>query len=221
MWKFVVVFGITLMLAGLVCTWSDVLVPQPSYLKADTRPSATPPDTAVSSNAAIKDGLSVVVTLPKAGFAADEPLKFTVQFKNVGQKAFSLVDADYFWGWAMRLEDVSRGGPWGVHKLFKDEREVAKSRTLQPGESLDVPVELVGGDGRCEFAWEGEQSKPVAALKQLKPGKYKLTIAVSLAESPASREIIPAYWTGTITSEPVELEITENPDATGSQPKAR
>jgi len=123
---------------------------------------------AVSSKPVEKDGLQVTVTLPKATFAADEQPKFTVQFKNVSDKPITLSEADFYWAWSIRFEDVTRKGPWklelqDVGKLkLQQHLRAEKVDTLQPGKTLEVAVDLGEKGLAFEYVWEGEQKGQVA-----------------------------------------------------------
>jgi len=171
----------------------------------------------ITSIPATKDGLQVTVLLPTASFAADEPVKFHVQFKNVSKKPFTLYDADYFWGWTMRFEDVKAGGPWRLEDRAKDQlRPVPVSKTLSGSNAWDVPVDHSGLKDRGFFVWEGEQSSEIPDIDHLKPGKYRLTIVIALKAGEI--EDLVTYWTGTITSNPIDFEIAEKPTSAASRP---
>lgn len=178
-------------------------------------PPATQPG--LSSKPAVKDGLSVTVTLPKAAFAADESLKFTVQFKNVSDATFSLLDAAYFFNWTIRFEDVKSGGPWRQQMGFKAKRPSVPETALKPGEALDAPVELGGINVPFNLVWEGIQDREIAPIDHLKPGRYRLLIEITLVGGPVGDRTAHPHWTGTITTNPVEFEISDKP---ATQPAA-
>jgi hypothetical protein len=157
----------------------------------------------------IKDGLSVTVTLPKTTFAVNEPIRFTVQFKNISDKGFVLYDPSHFWNWRITFEDQRKIGPWRVSKLF-DELLALAPRTLKPGDSADVPVSLEQGKTRpFEFVWEGLQRKIVEPVKSLPIGRYQLVIEMDLKGGPPKQDWAFPFWTGQIKTEPVEFEITD------------
>lgn len=165
---------------------------------------------AVSSKPVVKDGLQVTVTLPKATFGSAEPLKFTVDFENVSNNAFMLDDANMFWKWAIRFEDIQTKGPWQLHETFVAERTPAPTNSpLKPGEALTVPIVVDPAKKLFEFVWKGEQLVPV--VRQLKPDKYRLTMDIVLEENPLDLQLKWPCWKGKIATEPVEFEITDKP----------
>jgi len=178
---------------------------------------------AVSSKPVEKDGLQVTVMLPKATFAADEPLTFTVQFKNESKKPITLYDADWDWEWQSHFLDLKTGGSWW-HRHLGDPRAGAPLdtvHTLKAGESLVVPVQQkLGAMSNFDFAWAGDQKAWQDPINHLHPGQYRLTVEITLKGNPAgSKQLEPgAEWTGTIKTEPVEFEIAAKPAAPPTQP---
>jgi hypothetical protein len=171
--------------------------------------SATQP----AVKAVVKDGLSVIATPPKATFAADEPIQFTVQFKNVSDKPFMLHDAEYFLGWRICFEDRRAKEQWLFRKTIKDRREVPVPKTLKPGDSMDVPVSL---EPNGDFRLQDPQAKADAVELSLLPvGRYVMTVEMDLKGSPAPGKWEFPFWTGPITSQPVEMEIVL-PDGPGA-----
>ena len=200
-----------ILFACLVVALSRIALADPPSTVPSTQPS-------ISSKPVEHDGLQVTVTMPKATFAADEPLKFTLQFKNVSGKPLTLCDADCFWHWVTQFTDVKAGGPWTLRQLF-DDRHEASVNSLKPDGVLEVPVELVGGKRPFDLQWDGPQKRLVAPIQHLRPGKYRLTIEISLRETPVrGPEDIPPFWVGTTSTEPVEFEITDKPAASTTQP---
>lgn len=175
-----------------------LLIPCLAWAQA-TQPS-------LSSAPAVKDGLQIVVTLPTATFAADDPLTFTVQFKNVSKKPISLCDAEHFWAWRIQFWDSRSGGTWRVNKLFFEDKKRAMSTTsLKPGETFDVPVLLDPGAREFEYKWDGADADPLKVRPSLAPGQYQLRVGIRFI-SPAG----PAggFWIGSIAPKPIELQIT-------------
>ena len=173
-------------------------------------PPATQPSP--SSKPVEKDGLQVTVTLPKATFTADEPLKFSVEFKNVSKAAFMLDDADMFWNWVIRFEDEQWKGPWQLHETFLGKRKPEPTNNaLKPSEVFTVPVEIDPAKKLFELVWKGPQLESVGAIRQLKPGKYRLTMEIVLEENPLDLQLKWPCWKGKITPEPVEFEVTNKP----------
>jgi hypothetical protein len=173
---------------------------------------------ALSSKPAEKDGLQVMLTLPKAAFSADEPLKFEVEFKNVSKNPFTLYNAKWYWNWQTRFVQVQTGS-WQLHETFIGMRgPIPTVDALQPGEALHVPVVVDPSKKLFEYVWQGEQDKPVPSIRQLKPGKYRMTVEITLGKNTSGDEAVHPYWTGTIKTEPVEFEITDKPAVPATQP---
>jgi hypothetical protein len=185
-----------------------------------TMAQADPPGSqpALSFKPAEKNGLSIQAILTKAAFAANEPLKFTVQFKNVSDKPFLLFDAAYYWKWIIHFEDQRKIGPWRVERLFDDLRSYENVvTTLKPGDTLDVLVELDRNrqDRPHEFVWGGVQKQPLPPVKALPVARYQLTVEINLKADPGPRQV--PFWTGTLATNPVEFEITDKPTPPASQ----
>lgn len=184
--------------------WSGWLLEEDRRDASATQPAA---------KVVVKDGLSVIATPPKATFAADEPIQFTVQFKNVSDKPFMLYEAEYFLGWRICFENRRAKEQWLFRKTIKDRREVPVPKTLKPGESMDVPVRL---DRNGDFRLQDPQAKADAVELSLLPvGRYVMTVEVDLKGSPAPGKWEFPFWTGPITSQSVEMEIVL-PDGPGA-----
>ncbi len=178
-------------------------------------PPATQP--AITSKPVDKDGLRLSVTLAQKQFTTDEPISFKAHFKNVSDKTFSLFNVTHFWNWDVSLTDLKAAGPWQMHETFIGLRSPEPTvHKLQPGDTFDVPVVI---DPKLfEFIWKGNQSRPVAPVRQLRPGNYRLLVKISLEQNPVAREIAFADWTGTITTEPLEFEVIDKPAARPATP---
>lgn len=187
--------------------------------KAVTKELAVEITIGISSKPVEKDGLQATVNLPKVSFTPNEPLKFTVDFKNVSKESLSLDNARMFWDWTIRFENVQTKGPWQLHETFIGGRTpMPTNNGLKPGETFSVPVEVDPAKKFFEYVWKGEQSNPVQPVRQLPPGKYRLTIDIVLNENPNHDELTWPVWTGKITTEPVEFQIT---DKEAASPLAR
>ena len=134
-----------------------------------------------------------------------------MQFKNASDKPFALDDVDWFWGWTIQFEDEAMHGPWRLHLLVQPQPPLLAPRLCKPGETVEVTVDLGKDAYAHDFEWLGMgQGQP---LKQLDPGKYRLSIGIPMKEPQHSQQAAP-FWTGTINAEPVEFEITDKPAAT-------
>lgn len=176
---------------------------------------------AVSSKPVEKDGLQVMVMLPQASIAANDSLAFTVQFKNVSDKPFNLLNADgyHYRDWTIRFKKQGEGS-W--KEFGFDEAGELKLSVVQvePGRVLTVPVVLEGRDltSVARILTDGyQQQLRMSDGKQhpLKPGKYLLAVKMDLRDN-VENDPTPAvrYWAGPILTKPVEFEITDKPAAT-------
>ena len=188
--KFALVSCLLILFHGVV--WAD--------------PSATQP--LLSSKALEKDGLQVTVTLAKGALAADEPLKFVVEFKNVSKKPFKLLNADgnHYRDWQIRFNKLGPAeGAWGEFGFNQSGTPKPTVVQLEPGSVLAVPIVLEGSDlpGIARILSGGKQT-------QLQPGKYLLAVKMEFRDN-AENDPKPAlgYWAGKFTTEPVAFEIAE------------
>jgi hypothetical protein len=178
------------------------------FVWAETPATVPATQATVSSKPAVKDGLEVTVVLPKASFAADEPLQFVVRLKNVSEKPFALYDVEWFWHWTMRFEDVTSKRPWQLRMEAKVKRANFRWHGCKPGETVEVTVDLTKQlDLPYSFGWEGDTDALVARRQQLPQGKYRLSMDIQLGRSPTAPDTV--FWTGAIKTEPVEFEIVE------------
>lgn len=165
-----------------------------------------------------KDGLQVTVTLAKAIFACGAPLKFTVQFKNVSDKPFNLLNADgyHYRDWQILFKREGQGD-WRTFGFDQAGKLKSTVLLMEPGRVPTVPVELDGIDltgvarilsdnYQQQLAWSDGKQHP------LKPGKYLLAVKMNLRDNPNDPKPAVKYWSGgQITTEPVEFEITDQP----------
>ena len=193
---------------------SLLLLPCLAWPQTPALPPATLP--ALSSKPTLKDGLSVTVNSTKAAFAVNDLPKFTVLFKNVSNKTFSLFDVDWYWSWTIRFEDQQTKGPWQLHNLVMVKRSQTPPRLCKPGQTVEVTLDLGKNSLPHDFTWQGDQSAPVAPLEQLPPGKYRLTLVIPLENDLERPEV--TCWTGTLTTEPLEFAITDQPATTQPAP---
>jgi len=194
MWKIIVllVVGITLVGTGQTC--ADAPATQP----------------ALSSKAVENDGLQVMVTLPKTTFAVNEPLKFTVQFRNASKKAFLLSDLDYYWNWQMRFEDQATNGAWLLHRLPTKEHFPFRPTPVQAKTSPEILVALDHSSAESfNFEWAGLQHKEIQPVENLPAGRYRLTLQIDLKADAGSGKPAFPIWVGQITSQPVDFEISD------------
>jgi hypothetical protein len=170
----------------------------------------------VSSKPFEKDGLQVTVTLPKATFAADEPLKFTVELKNVSDKPFNLLNASNYRDWQLRFKKQGQEN-WGEFGFDQAGTLELRAVQLDPGKVLTVPIvleetDLTGVARILTNAYQEQVKMSDGKQHPLKPGKYLLVVKMDQSAN-AGNDPKPAvrYWAGPITTEPVEFEITDKP----------
>jgi hypothetical protein len=168
----------------------------------------------ISSKPFEKDGLQVTVTLSKAALAADEPLKFTVDLKNVSDKPFNLLSAGNYRDWQLRFKKQGQE-KWGEFGFDQAGTLALRAVQLDPGKALTVPIVLEETDltGVARILTEGYQEQlKMSDGKQhpLKPGKYLLTVKMDQSDNAGNDpKAAVRYWAGPITTEPVEFEITD------------
>lgn len=170
--------------------------------------------------AATRDGvaspnlqLSAVLTLDRPACAADEPVKFTVELKNVGKSPTALVGARNYSTWQILFTKVQEANAareiWSV--LFPlSARRAPKPATdeLPVNATVTVPVTLDPAAKQFLFAWAGDADRLVQSVPQLPPGKYQLSISMTLHDDPMEPQLRRPDWTGTITTGPIAIEIT-------------
>lgn len=196
-------------LTGAVALWACASTAQ------DDAPAGTQPHQAGVAPARppqpfVKDGLQVTVMPGKAAFAADEPFKCNVQFKNVSDKGLLLFDAAACWRWKMQFLKDGENGPWQLMlwKLvptFEEQQNAV--RTLRPGDELAVPVTLDPVAAQYCFVWAGPARGETAARTKLQPGTYQLTVDLELKEPAGQREWAFPFWTGHVATTPVQVQI--------------
>ena len=169
------------------------------------RDEASQPTKLKASAPAVKEGLEIVVKPAKAVFAEKEPLVFIVAFKNTSGKSFMLFESGFFWDWKIQFSD------WHVVHLPDVKRAFPPSTILEPGKSIQTTVALDNSkDLEFHLVWKGIQLAQVPPARFLPVGKYPLVIDVKFAED-IRRERLKdykfAHWTGTITTNPVIVEI--------------
>jgi len=172
---------------------------------------------AFASTPAEKDGLQVTMLGDKTVFARNEPIKFTVRFKNVSDKPLSLQDADDFRHWVIRLQEVSSKMPWRLQGIASDQPEPAhQPGELRPGENVDVSTDW--GSKPFPFRYESELilNLPIPPVDSLRPGGYQLWLGINLKKNPEYASAHMAFQ-GDINVGPVEIEISDKDDPTGLQ----
>lgn len=153
----------------------------------------------------VKNGLAVTVRPAKASFAKDEPLNFTVTFKNASNKAFLLYDSDFYYDWDFSFRDVKTRGYWQTICMLVFDRVPPPSVVLRPGNTREVKVVL---NAAFQFRRRGAK-KATRANKQLAPGTYRLTAKVQLRQHPKAHLMDTRFdwWTGEIKTRPVAFKI--------------
>ena len=161
-----------------------------------------------------KDGLQVTVIGDKAVFAKNEPIRFTVRFKNVSDKPVSLQYADEFQDWLVRLEEVTSKMPWRLQGVSDEPRPVRQPRILMPGEVVEVSTDW--GTNRFPFRYESELilNMPIPPADSLRPGRYQLWLGINFKRN-AGREGAQLAFRGDINLGPVEIEVADKDDPAG------
>jgi hypothetical protein len=156
-----------------------------------------------------KDGLVVVIAPAKRRFTPQEPLSFTVTYRNVSKHAFRLPDQPGLWNyWQLNLKEMAAGKPTGKTYVGKTSLPMGlrvparPSDPIKPHKTLSIEVKL------SRYKYSAEKWDRRAAATQLPPGKYQVTIDIHFPEKPAGEVKPPPVWEhDSITSQPVEIEI--------------
>jgi RNA polymerase sigma-70 factor (ECF subfamily) len=162
------------------------------------------------SEPVVKDGLAIALKLNKPVFAKGERPAFDVILENRSTKAFQLwinfdvLDYPYSF---VNLEDKRS---WQVQKRKLKDGNGSRSVTLEPGKSQVLNVVFMYG-AYVDAAGQGLRA-------DLPVGKYRLSGTLTFKEG-TQNNLVP-YWTGEVTTNPVEMEITDKPagDAKASEP---
>ncbi len=159
-----------------------------------------------------KDGLSVDMIPTKQVFAPDEPLSFTVIYRNVGKHAFRLPDQPGLYNnWELTLTWVRGPANYMSMRLMGKSslpRGVATparpTAPLEPGKTLAVEVKL---DSYMYLVGKGDSAK---AIKRHYPGKYKVNFDIHFPVKPApDGNPVPLWPDDSIPTNPAEFEVHE------------
>ena len=69
--------------------------------------------------------------------------------------------------------------------FFEDKRRGIFLTSLNPGQTLDVPVVLDPASRQFEYKWDGAQADPLKILPRLAPGQYQLRLGIKFVANPA------------------------------------
>jgi hypothetical protein len=145
---------------------------------------------------ALKDGLSVAVATQKDYYVKGERPAVTVTLTNTTDKPMTIHHPGHAVRvWTYSLTDLKNRTAW-------EARYAPGMNTLPPlklagGESSSMYVDFYDGDYQA-----ADQPRP---LKELPPGRYRMTIAIKLDNLPAAQ--FPNVWSGELKTNPVEFEI--------------
>jgi hypothetical protein len=172
---------------------------------------------AFTSQPVEKNGLQVTAICEKSVFARNEPIKFTLRFKNVTDKPLSLGDAVNFQDWIIRVDNLTSGMPWRIQsRAIEPRKGPVPPKELEPDESVDISTDW--GSNRFPFQYESELilNLPIPPVDGLSPGVYRLWIGVTLKKDPDQAAAHLAFR-GDINLGPVEIEISDKDDPTEVQ----
>jgi hypothetical protein len=198
-----------------------LLLSLPLLLLATTARAETPatqPTTLPTSKSVEKNGLAVTVTLDKPAFASNENPRGGVHFKNVtGDKAttLSLFNPNAFYTWTFQFtntnKDARTAGPWqSRRRIVPRIPDLPKTVWLKPNQVFDADFTLPRGD--TEYVWAGLTERLIAPVAHLAPGTYQLVITIDLKENTTlDGNGLAKHWVGSITTEPVTFDITDQP----------
>ena len=212
-------------------------------LSAERTPPARPavkPAQPKAFEPVVKNGLSVSVRATKTVTPCREPIVLDVTLKNVSKQAFMLSGSDML-GWVpggrltFGVTAVASGKVQTLHTGMNPMITAPvrlESKALAPGKSVVVKAVITS------WTWY-EPAAPVARRKGrgrpvrkelgpdiLPPGRYRITVTAMLGRGPmglrrragggqAAEQTTP-FWTGEITSKPVEVRVGPNTEATAA-----
>jgi len=146
-----------------------------------------------------KAGLAVAFAPTKAAFASDEVPTFEFAYTNRGDQPFRLYDVGFeVNSWSVVA--LNHYGLWQAGPYEYDARPRPQSVEVAAGKT-HVRVQRLNGP----FVWKGEQAKPVLPRQSLLPGKYRVTAKIALGRVLDNNPV--PFWTGELTTNPVEFEI--------------
>ena len=197
-----------LLILGILTACAGLFAPSGSAAPPATLPASQP---SLESKAVEKDGVSVKVTLKKPEITQGEQPQFIVRFSNMDDQYANLYGQGEYWDWKVQFTNQDKGvtepGPWQVRVLAEfDSHAVATTTRLKPGDFIDVPVDLNNTGLPLDYTYTGQMDHLIASIKNLRPGTYKMVIEISLGPPPLIDTTV-KYWTGPITTEPVELKV--------------
>ena len=181
-----------------------------------SRPSAEPKPVE-------KDGVSVSVLLKQRTIPSGEQPKFAVRFSNTTKDYINLYNVGAFCDWHIQFTSTDKRavhpGPWELRMDKIPNRLDVALEQIKAGESMEVAVDLNDPPFTFDFVHKGAQKKPVAPVRRLSPGTYRVIITIAL-QSPFGPG--PHMWVGPLTTDAVELKVSEAAaNAKESQPTAQ
>ena len=142
-------------------------------------------------------------------FETGAPIDVTVRFRNVGDKALRLFEGDRAESWRVVFTPAGSGAPpraawfrpWGKVSRIVSELELAEDEA--------IVRHRIRGRGWCfpeaKLGWTILGKDVETALNALSPGRYGVT---SVYRGYQWRTGNRGWWVGTVTTGPVEIEIT-------------
>ncbi len=172
-----------------------------------TEPSSRP---SAESKPVEKDGVSVSVSLKQRTIPSDEQPKFVVRFGNTTKDYINLYNLKAYCGWHIQFTGTDKRaahpGPWELRMDKIPSRIDVALEQIKAGESMEVAVDLNDPPFTFDFVYEGAQKKPVAPVRRLGPGTYRVIITIAL-QNPFGPS--PHMWVGPLTTDAVELKVSE------------
>lgn len=157
------------------------------------------------SKAVEKDGLSLAVKLAKTEWRADEPLEFTILLKNVSDKPLLLWGADDYRSYqiVVNIWSDDRGPGWSPEWPAPDKENavaVPKSQTLEPGQSMEVPVSIKDLSGFHQWR--------TLSPDRDRPGWWTLGVTRDFQANPVAKgNESTRYWKGKIASRELLFKV--------------
>jgi RNA polymerase sigma factor (sigma-70 family) len=169
--------------------WTGDLVTNPTEFKIDDKPAGSP---------VVKDGLSVTVVTHKDYYTRGERPAVSIDFKNTTNKPITFHNpAHAVRIWTFAFTDLKRTVKWEAH--YPAGINTLPPQKIAAGESAALYVDFYQVD------YQAVDADRARTVKELPPGRYRLTITVKLDDLPAAQ--FANAWSGEIRTNSVEFEI--------------
>jgi RNA polymerase sigma factor (sigma-70 family) len=169
--------------------WIGALATNPTEFEIADRITGVP---------VVKDGLTVALVTNQDYYARGENPAVTITFKNATDKPMTLQNPwDTYRTWSFAFVDLKSRMKWEGHYPAANTNTMPP-QTLAASQETSVNLDF----NQIEYRAVGTPR----TVKELPPGRYRLTGTVKFGALPAAQ--FPNAWSGEIKAQPVEFEIT-------------